>query len=255
MKKRMIISIFLVLIIITNLCGCKLFCNHNWVAATCEKPRYCTKCGKTTGTKLEHKWEDATCTEPPKCTRCKTIQADSSPPGHNYEGRYCTRCNSNIFDSLNNVDFYTMINDEEFNPSHMWLEINGYNINDEYVWIYDDYHRVIVRQFDNDLLTENSLKKDSLGKLTLTPASNNKYYSVGYKSGRAANVVEYWEHLGSCLLTIEDVVCYDGILVVKVNCEYGNFWLSPLSMLDISGGVINKEKSTESRKAYTYKFK
>ena len=43
---------------------------HHWVAATCDKPKTCSVCGKTEGSALDHKWKDATEDAPKTCTVC-----------------------------------------------------------------------------------------------------------------------------------------------------------------------------------------
>lgn len=62
-------------------------CNHEWQAATCDKPRMCAKCGKAEGHVLGHKLNQATCTEPQICTRCGMV---SSPAlGHTWFDATC----------------------------------------------------------------------------------------------------------------------------------------------------------------------
>ena len=77
---------------------------HNYAAATCSKPKTCTRCGATTGSKLSHSYgswsttKSATCTgygsKKRSCTMCGSSQYQSiSPLGHSYNwlGK-CRRC-------------------------------------------------------------------------------------------------------------------------------------------------------------------
>lgn len=45
-------------------------CRHEWVEATCTKPKTCTKCGETKGEAIGHKWEEATVDRPKTCSVC-----------------------------------------------------------------------------------------------------------------------------------------------------------------------------------------
>ena len=55
-------------------------CSHSYSAATCTKPKTCTKCGTTTGSKLGHNYQFTSCVTPDKCTRCG--QTTGTPSGH-----------------------------------------------------------------------------------------------------------------------------------------------------------------------------
>ena len=69
---------------------------HNWVDATCEKAKHCTRCEKTEGVALGHNWVDATCEKAKHCTRCEKTEGVAL--GHNWvdatyeEAKHCTRC-------------------------------------------------------------------------------------------------------------------------------------------------------------------
>lgn len=71
-----VVVIFIGFLIVSRTC----IVSHNWVAATCEKPRTCVRCGETDGNALGHKWKEATCTEPKTCSVCGKI--DGEPLGH-----------------------------------------------------------------------------------------------------------------------------------------------------------------------------
>lgn len=93
MKK---ISSILTAFILTALLltGCQ--CKHEWVDATCETPKTCTKCSETEGEALGHKWVAATCEEARHCSICGTT--DGEPLGHDwaeatcYLRRFCPKC-------------------------------------------------------------------------------------------------------------------------------------------------------------------
>lgn len=63
-------------------------CDHEWVDATCEHPRYCHLCGETEGTPLEHSWRDATCEHPRECRWCHTTTGN--PLKHEWGNATCT---------------------------------------------------------------------------------------------------------------------------------------------------------------------
>ena len=65
-------------------------CSHTYKKATCTKPKTCSKCGKTIGSKLGHSYKEATCTRPKTCTVCGTMSGNAL--GHNYVLGECTIC-------------------------------------------------------------------------------------------------------------------------------------------------------------------
>lgn len=65
-------------------------CSHTYKNATCTKPKTCSKCGKTIGSKLGHSYKEATCTRPKTCTVCGTMSGNAL--GHNYVLGECTMC-------------------------------------------------------------------------------------------------------------------------------------------------------------------
>ena len=51
-------------------------CRHEWVEATCTKPKTCTKCGETKGEAIGHKWEEATVDRPKTCSVCGLTEGE-----------------------------------------------------------------------------------------------------------------------------------------------------------------------------------
>lgn len=51
-------------------------CEHEWVDATCQEPKHCSKCGETEGTPLDHEWEEATFAAPKTCTLCGETEGE-----------------------------------------------------------------------------------------------------------------------------------------------------------------------------------
>lgn len=51
-------------------------CEHEWVDATCQEPKHCSKCGETEGTPLDHEWAEATFAAPKTCTLCGEIEGE-----------------------------------------------------------------------------------------------------------------------------------------------------------------------------------
>lgn len=65
---------------------------HNFIPATCTKPKTCTSCGATEGDILAHSFSKADCTNTAKCTVCGF---DSQKNGeHLFKNYFCTICNS-----------------------------------------------------------------------------------------------------------------------------------------------------------------
>lgn len=65
-------------------------CSHTYKKATCTKPKTCSKCGKTQGSKLGHAFKPATCTRPNECKVCGVLSGKAL--GHNYVLGECTTC-------------------------------------------------------------------------------------------------------------------------------------------------------------------
>ncbi|MBQ0109685.1 MAG: hypothetical protein KBS44_05345 [Clostridiales bacterium] len=68
--------------------------DHDYASATCEKPKTCTMCGKTSGASLGHNYSKATCDAPQKCSRCG--QTVGSALGHTTDDGVCSRCGKNF---------------------------------------------------------------------------------------------------------------------------------------------------------------
>ena len=51
-------------------------CEHEWVDATCQEAKHCSKCGKTEGTPLDHEWVEATFAAPKTCTLCGETEGE-----------------------------------------------------------------------------------------------------------------------------------------------------------------------------------
>ena len=97
------------------------FKNHDFVDATCQEPKHCSRCGFSEGEKIHHDWEDATCLEPEKCKMCGmthggTVDHQWAQPtctepsvcvvcgatkgnalGHYYVDYICTRCGNTSY--------------------------------------------------------------------------------------------------------------------------------------------------------------
>ena len=61
---------------------------HNWVEATCEKPRKCRICGEIDGDALGHNWVKATCISPKRCSICGKTEGKKSKE-HLWEEATC----------------------------------------------------------------------------------------------------------------------------------------------------------------------
>lgn len=51
-------------------------CEHEWVDATCQEPKHCSKCGQTEGAALDHVWAEATFAAPKTCTLCGETEGE-----------------------------------------------------------------------------------------------------------------------------------------------------------------------------------
>lgn len=85
MLKKMRLLMIAVLCIFV-LAGCK--CKHQWVEATCDTPKICTKCKETEGTSLGHDWEEATCYTSQTCKTCGMISGLALE--HDWQEATCT---------------------------------------------------------------------------------------------------------------------------------------------------------------------
>lgn len=61
---------------------------HDWVEATCEKPRKCRICGEIDGDALGHNWAKATCISPKRCSICGKTEGKKSKE-HLWEEATC----------------------------------------------------------------------------------------------------------------------------------------------------------------------
>ena len=92
--RKMIAFALSVVLFAGLLAGCCL--SHDWVAATCEAPAVCTKCGQTEGEALGHEWKAATCEKTKTCAVCGKTEGE--PLEHAWQGvtceepKTCTKC-------------------------------------------------------------------------------------------------------------------------------------------------------------------
>ncbi len=82
--KRMLLIAFAMMVLL-SLSGCCI--RHDWVEATCEVPKTCSKCGKTEGEALGHEWVEATCEAPKTCSRCGKTEGEAL--GHKWVEATC----------------------------------------------------------------------------------------------------------------------------------------------------------------------
>lgn len=81
------------LIIFTTSCNKKKNDNkphsHEWIEATCTKPKTCKICNAVEGSELDHDLVDGTCTSPISCSRCN--ETFGNPYGHSFKQATCTK--------------------------------------------------------------------------------------------------------------------------------------------------------------------
>lgn len=61
--------------------------DHEWRNATCEDPKTCAICGKTTGKAKGHDWQEANCEDPETCAVCGETQGE--PGEHHWLAATC----------------------------------------------------------------------------------------------------------------------------------------------------------------------
>lgn len=86
-KKKIIITIILVIMIAGSAGILYYTCYHTWNEATCTTAKTCSICGKTEGKPLGHHWIEATCEEPKTCSICSKTEGEAS--GHKWEDATC----------------------------------------------------------------------------------------------------------------------------------------------------------------------
>ena len=77
---------------------------HDWVEASCEDPKHCSRCRISEGAALGHKWVDATCDAPKTCSVCGNTEGEAL--GHSWveatcdAPKTCTNCNATEGEAL-----------------------------------------------------------------------------------------------------------------------------------------------------------
>ena len=83
-KYLLILPVFLLCAAILTGCSCQ----HEWMEATCETAKTCSKCDAVEGEALGHSWQEADCETPKTCSRCAVTEG--APLGHIWEAATCT---------------------------------------------------------------------------------------------------------------------------------------------------------------------
>ncbi len=85
--KKIIITLFLIIIAILALSSCEKECAHSWKLPTCDSPKLCSICGATEGEAKGHLWADETCEEPKTCKSCGLLEGRAL--GHKWSSYKC----------------------------------------------------------------------------------------------------------------------------------------------------------------------
>lgn len=85
MFKKRICLLLATILVAALFSGCCL--SHEWVEATCETPRICSKCDKTDGEALGHAWNEATCEVAKTCVVC--AKTEGAALGHAWADADC----------------------------------------------------------------------------------------------------------------------------------------------------------------------
>ncbi len=80
--KKLVALLSLALLCLAG-CGEKECVEHQWEAATCERPATCTVCGQTEGAALGHNWQAADCISAKICTVCSATEGEAL--GHDWQ--------------------------------------------------------------------------------------------------------------------------------------------------------------------------
>ena len=84
MKKHIALILCSVLVCLI-FSGCCM--SHEWVEASCEAPKTCSKCGETEGEALAHEWADADCVTAKTCSVCGETEGEAL--GHDWADADC----------------------------------------------------------------------------------------------------------------------------------------------------------------------
>lgn len=83
-------AVFAALLLTLLLTGCG--CDHEWVRATCQAPRTCSRCGETEGKIRSHEWANTACTAPEGCIHCGTMEGIELTHEWRDDCRICVHC-------------------------------------------------------------------------------------------------------------------------------------------------------------------
>ena len=188
---------------------------HMWTVATCEEDGYCTICYEIYQEATGHDWVNGACEEYGYCRICNKTAPE--PTAHNYKDGYCERCGSADWE---NFGFYEMYS------RNIWIEVNGCNLGEGYVYIRDynqergnkktDLYRFNDIYYESYNLTVNQLYQDmDIGPRKGT--ASNYVFTVTDN-----NVIE--SDRGK--ITIFDRIIYDGNIVLKTKDNGEERWFA-----------------------------
>jgi len=76
---KKLISVLALFVLLLSLCGCG--CQHEWIAADCNSPKHCEKCGLTEGDAIDHQLSEASYWQAPVCAVCGAEYGEPLEPG------------------------------------------------------------------------------------------------------------------------------------------------------------------------------
>lgn len=79
-----------VLLLTVLLTGCS--CDHEWIRATCQAPRTCSRCGETEGKVRAHEWASTACNAPEGCIVCGTMEGMELTHEWQSDCKICIHC-------------------------------------------------------------------------------------------------------------------------------------------------------------------
>lgn len=82
-----VLSVLLLTVLLTG-CGCE----HEWIRATCQAPRTCSRCGETEGKIRSHEWASTDCKDPQGCIHCGTLEGIELTHTWQSDCKICIHC-------------------------------------------------------------------------------------------------------------------------------------------------------------------
>jgi hypothetical protein len=219
-------------------------CEHDWIAADCDSPETCSKCGEAQGVQLEHDWKAANYQEPEICLLCGAIEGTPLTPAFVLQGielyavqgvqyPFVTITHTGEHETTGEItlvevstsDYFEDIKAKEgyeFITAKFVLTFsdnNAGNYGVSHMWSFKDYYNC---DFTRELIVSNEKDESDIAGFYISDAGLNfygedidLYYHEDFNfwwSGRVLNGTQDWTFLVP--------IGYDGIVVIFQNGKY-----------------------------------